>query len=45
MVAHFTNIDRGWETIESLEIDPTDAEEQEIANGFIKWIKEQAAKE
>ena len=45
VVAHFTNADRGWQTIDALEIDPTDAEELEIANGFIKWIKEQAEKE
>lgn len=45
VTAHFTNTDKNWQTIDSLEITPTDAEQQEIANGFIKWIKEQAAKE
>lgn len=45
VVAHFTNTDRGWQTINTLEITPTDAEQQEIADGFIKWIKDQAAKE
>ena len=45
VVAHFTDTDRGWQTINSLKITPTDAEQQEIADGFIKWIKEQAAKE
>lgn len=45
VVAHFTNTDKGWQTIESLEITPTEEEELEIADGFIRWIKDQAAKE
>ena len=45
VVAHFTDVDRGWQTINSLEITPTNAEQQEIADGFIKWIKDQAVKE
>jgi len=45
VVSHFTDISRGWATIDSLDITPTEAEEKEIADGFIKFIREQALKE
>ena len=45
VVNHFVNLDIEWQKMEEFEIEPTDAEKKEIADGFIKWIKEQAAKE
>ena len=45
VVSHFTSSAKEWLTIGTLEITPTNAERKEIADGFIKWIKEQAAKE
>jgi len=45
VVSHFTSNAKNWLTIGTLEITPTDAERKEIADGFVKWIKEQAAKE
>lgn len=45
VVNHFTNTDKNWQTIDSLEIKPNDAEQKEIADGFVKWIREKAAAE
>lgn len=45
LVNHFTNMDKSWDTIGTLSVIPTEAEEKEIADNFIKWIQERANKE
>ena len=44
-VKHFTDTDKTWDTMGTLSIKPTEAEQTEIAEGFIKWIKDKAALE
>lgn len=45
VVNHFTDTDENWQTIESLEIIPTNAEQKEIGDAFVKWIEDKASKE
>lgn len=44
-VKHFTDTDKTWDTMGTLSIKPTEAEQTEIAEGFIEWIKDKAALE
>lgn len=45
VVNHFTDTDENWQTIDSLEITPTNAEQKEIGDAFVKWIEDKAAQE
>lgn len=45
VVNHFTDTDENWQTIDSLEIIPTNAEQKEIGDAFVKWIEDKASKE
>lgn len=44
-VKHFTDTDKTWDTMGTLSIKPTEAEQTEIAEGFIKWIKDKSTLE